>query len=288
MTVILDLAVRSSILLLVGLGACVWLRRRSAAVRHAVLASAMLAGLIVVPLSRAVPAWSVPWPAPPGGHGATAAVPSGAAAPAAVAEDRALAVDADRWLAIAWATGFFAIVGSLLAGLVRLRWLTRRALPIDDELWLRLGRELAAAHGLTRAIAILATERSNLIATWGVLRPRVIVPAAARGWTEARIRMVLGHELAHLRRRDWLVQLGAEVVRAVYWFNPLAWLACRRLRLESEQACDDAVLAAGAPPREYAEELLALARMCRRSVSSGPRQCRWPRRPRWKGELQQC
>jgi hypothetical protein len=72
--------------------------------------------------------------------------------------------------------------------------------------------------------------------------------------------VILRHEIAHIRRGDWLFQMAGELVRAVYWFNPLAWIACRRLRAESEQACDDEVLAAGTEPSDYAAHLVALAR----------------------------
>ena len=64
-------------------------------------------------------------------------------------------------------------------------------------------------------------------------------------WTLDRVHVVLSHELAHIRRHDWLVQIGAETVRAVLWFNPLVWMVCARLRRESEQACDDEVLGTG-------------------------------------------
>ena len=86
-----------------------------------------------------------------------------------------------------------------------------------------------------------------------------MLPADASDWPEDRIRIVLGHELAHVRRGDWLVQMAAELVRSVYWFNPLVWIACRRLRLESEQACDDAVLKMGVEGSAYATELVDLA-----------------------------
>src|SRR5206468_4026006 len=72
--------------------------------------------------------------------------------------------------------------------------------------------------------------------------------------------IVLAHELAHVKRRDWPIQLIAEIVRAVYWFNPLVWIACARLRQESEHATDDAVLNRGAAGSEYAAQLLDLAR----------------------------
>ena len=71
---------------------------------------------------------------------------------------------------------------------------------------------------------------------------------------------MLTHELAHIRRGDWIVQLSAELLRAIYWFNPLLWLACRRLRLESEHACDDEVMSRGVEGADYATHLIELAR----------------------------
>jgi len=96
--------------------------------------------------------------------------------------------------------------------------------------------------------------------TWGVLRPRVILPAGSVEWPEVRARVVLRHELAHVRRGDWIMQMIAQTLRIVYWFNPVVWIACRRLRLESECACDDSVLSDDIKGHEYAEHLLDLAR----------------------------
>jgi hypothetical protein len=91
----------------------------------------------------------------------------------------------------------------------------------------------------------------------------VLLPADAPHWPDDRIRIVLGHELAHIRRGDWMVQMAAELFRSGYWFNPLVWLACRRLRLESERARDDAVLNLGVEGSTYASELVDLARAFR-------------------------
>ena len=85
----------------------------------------------------------------------------------------------------------------------------------------------------------------------------------AREWSDDRIRVVLCHELRTCRRHDWLVQITAEVRSDRFWFNPLIWIACTRLRRDSEQACDDAVLGQHVPAREYAGLLLDLARKCR-------------------------
>jgi beta-lactamase regulating signal transducer with metallopeptidase domain len=88
----------------------------------------------------------------------------------------------------------------------------------------------------------------------------VLLPPDARHWSDERAAIVLRHELAHVRRRDWLVQLAATIIRSIYWFHPVVWVACAVLRLESERACDDAVLRSGVGGAQYASHLLELAR----------------------------
>jgi TonB family protein len=92
------------------------------------------------------------------------------------------------------------------------------------------------------------------------MAPVILLPRDARSWSGDRIRLVLAHEMAHLVRRDWMIQLLAEVARAINWFNPLFWLASARLRRESEYACDDIVLDLGIGGTSYASHLLDLAR----------------------------
>jgi beta-lactamase regulating signal transducer with metallopeptidase domain len=79
-------------------------------------------------------------------------------------------------------------------------------------------------------------------------------------WSADRRRTVLSHELSHIARHDWLVQICGEVTRSIYWFHPLVWFAAARLRSESERACDDSVLNSGVDPSHYASQLLELAR----------------------------
>ncbi len=102
-------------------------------------------------------------------------------------------------------------------------------------------------------------DRIDSPAITGVLYPVVMLPRCARSWSAERMRVVMAHELAHVRRRDTLVQLFADVACALHWFNPLAWMAASRLRVERELAADDAVLASGVRASRYAEELLAVA-----------------------------
>jgi HEAT repeat protein len=93
-----------------------------------------------------------------------------------------------------------------------------------------------------------------------VWRPSIVLPADAAQWSDERRRVVVLHELAHIKRRDCLTQSMAQLVCAAYWFNPIVWLAARRMRAERERACDDFVLAAGEKGPDYAAHLLDIAK----------------------------
>jgi hypothetical protein len=95
--------------------------------------------------------------------------------------------------------------------------------------------------------------------TWGIWRATILLPEGAEKWSADRLRVVLLHELAHVRRRDCLTQLLGQLARAAYWFNPLAWLAVREMRRLQERACDDLVLNAGFAAPDYAEHLLEIS-----------------------------
>lgn len=168
-----------------------------------------------------------------------------------------------RLALIVWAVGFVAVILRLAFGTARMSWIARRARPLTNGTGLRLAERLSTALGVRERVIFLEGERLAMPMTWGVLRPRVMLPEAASEWPVARQRVVLLHELAHVKRRDCLTQLLAQAACAVYWFNPLAWLAARRLRAEREHACDDLVLAAGTRGSDYADHLLEIARSMR-------------------------
>src|SRR5262249_10550659 len=130
--------------------------------------------------------------------------------------------------------------------------------------WSSAANEVSSALKLKRRVR-LARSEPVVLGTWGVLRPRILLPQESETWSDDRIRVVLAHELAHIKRFDWLLQLLAELAVSVYWFNPLFWIVCRRLRSESEHACDDVVVNLGVDPKDYAAHLLELARTLKNS-----------------------
>ena len=136
----------------------------------------------------------------------------------------------------------------------------RCATPIDDEAWQGDLEWSCRRVGVRRAVRLVASEQVEIPATTGVVRPAIIVPRAAASWSLERRRAVLLHELVHIVRLDWPLRVVARLARGIYWFNPLAWWAVRRLDLEQELACDEEVVALGTRPSVYACHLLGIAR----------------------------
>jgi TonB family protein len=267
---LVDATVRISVILVAGFALAALCRARAAALRHWVLAAAMVCAALAPALAAIAPSWHV-------ALGATrpAAAPSPAAPlVAASSPQTAVAVTTDltvpaplpaahfstaSLLTSIWLAGAVVSLFVLVVGLARLMWIGSRARTVTDTTWNEMLRTVMREYRLTRSITLLETDRPLLV-TWGAIAPKVLIPRAARSWSADRIRVVLRHELAHIRRADWVVQMFAEIVRAVYWFNPLLWIACRRVRDESEHACDDAVLGLGVEGSDYAAHLLDLAR----------------------------
>jgi TonB family protein len=264
MSVLLDLTVRASIVLGAGLVARALVRRRSASLRHGVLTTALLAAAAVAPLSWLLPVWTVPIArANPISSVQSAHRRDGRTAVSTAARDTAASGARLPLVVSVWALAAAVNGGMLLFGIGRLARITARAQPLDDARWMRLADDTRIEYGVRRPITLLETNAPEALATWGVFRPCLLLPRHARDWDDERVHIVLRHELAHIRRNDWIVQIGAELLRCVYCFNPLVWIACRRLRQDSEYACDDRVIATGISPQTYATHLLELARMCR-------------------------
>src|SRR5262249_52091734 len=136
------------------------------------------------------------------------------------------------WLAIGWGAGFALSLVPLAVGLAQLTCLRRRSKVLDDGRWLALLDEAKQHLGVRRSVQLREHAAALAPLTWGALRPVLLVPAGAGDWPDERRRLVLLHELAHIGRWDWLTQLAAHLACALYWFNPLVWLAAPPMLIE--------------------------------------------------------
>ena len=247
---------------------CARLARSSrAAVRHAFLASGFAIVLMLPVASMVSPVVAVPVPIDsrveaidryatalfgnPAGLGAVSST-SGVMATAA-GERRVSLV---TLLISAWVAGALVLVVPVLAGLWEMRRIRRGARRCQESEY--LARHIARGACLSRPVTVLMHDGATGPMTCGVLRPAIILPAEAPDWPKGDMTRALVHEFEHVRRFDWLTHCFARVVCALYWFHPLVWIARRKLALEAERACDDAVVVR-TDPEQYAEQLLSLA-----------------------------
>ena len=157
-------------------------------------------------------------------------------------------------LLVVWTIGAFACLVPVLLTPWRLRQLRGKARP-----WGHGDSLVRAIEPTARRVAVFVHDDETAPLTCGVARPVILMPAAAARWSEDDLTRALTHELEHVRRADWPVFIGTRIVAALYWFHPLVWIAWRRLGLEAERACDDAVVRRS-EGSAYAQQLVTLAR----------------------------
>ena len=268
------------------------LRRRSAALRHMIWTLALGSVLVLPVLSLALPRWqlnlvTIDGPSavassqspvsspqivdsqapstrhqPPSIHRSTADSPRiglTATAPAPASKP----ISWSTLLVGVWMIGALLILARLAAGVIAVTWMSRSTEIVTAAPWLQQARSLSAELGISPRIVFLRSKGAAMPMAWGVFRPAVLMPSEADAWPAERLRIVLLHELAHVKRRDCLTHMLAQVSCALHWFNPLAWMAARRVRTERERACDDLVLAAGTRGSDYADQLIEIARVMR-------------------------
>ena len=203
MNLLFDSTVKVSLIVLMALVARALLRRRSAAVRHWVLSVAIACAAAMPLLALMVPAWHiVPGafsPEPPAAQSesvvsTTTIVAQGAEATDQIRADGSTgepyASIGSRMAAMVgpvWIVGFGISLLVLLAGLGHLKWLATGARQIDVGRWRRLANEISAAFELRHPVKLLQSDHPTLLVTWGLLQPKVILPAAARGWSDDRV-----------------------------------------------------------------------------------------------------
>lgn len=249
------------------------LRGASAAARVLVWRSAVVALALVV-VGRQLPLHWIAW-----------VVPSALAAPlialgrvqvtaASIAPLRALVAGPDsagmgvasyaaalvRVLFVLYVAGIGTVLLPTVVASSRVRKCVRNARRVkDDDVWTTELADVCRMLGIRRSVRLLISPAVAVPMTWGFWRPVVALPTAADAWSASERRIVLLHELTHVRASDWMFNLAGRAVCALYWFHPGAWWIGRGLRKDCELACDDRVIAAGVLRSDYAELLVRAA-----------------------------
>ena len=260
------LLVKATLTLAVALAVTGLARRSRAAARHVLLVAAFAVLLVLPAASFMMPSRGVRLPATPAASPApvTAVVPvMTSPSPTRLGAQESVdtfrsdsGMTASALLWAIWGAGALLCLLPVLAATWRLRALGRSGSSCarGDALL----RRLSAEAGLQRSIAVRVHESIPGPMTYGTLRPVILLPLDAESWSDDALTRAMIHELEHVRRGDWLSQYMARIVGGLYWFHPLVWMAWRRLSLEAERACDDAVLRRS-EAKAYAQQLVLLA-----------------------------
>jgi beta-lactamase regulating signal transducer with metallopeptidase domain len=250
-----DAAAKTMVLLLMIALASMLARKRPAADRHLLWTTALYAVLVLpaleflfpahlhIPIfaAHAAPAFAGPFTP----QNVDAAPPHLAFGPVVISS-----------AASVWLAGAVLVMARWLVGQWGLRRWRQTAQTMLSPAWLHTARR--ESRGILRSLRLLESANIDSPCTWGFFRPTVLLPAAGAAWSESERRCALRHELAHVRRGDWLNEFVSCLACALHWYNPLVWFAAGQRRRLAEQSCDDFVLQSGAAATEYAQFLLDL------------------------------
>jgi beta-lactamase regulating signal transducer with metallopeptidase domain len=252
-------------------------KRFSFATRHLILTFAVVSLLLLPLVSHILPAWNLsflpsvlpqeiqPANSPPPAQVESITSPSHFgpipySSSNIIRRTRSDSIPWPTWIFIVWIAGASVVSIRLIAGSIGTRLLIHHATPVKNHSLHDLLTTHAKKLSIKRKIRLLQTPRALVPLTCGFFRPSILLPKGAGDWPEKRKEIVLLHELAHIKRGDFLLSFLTRMASILYWFNPLIWIAIKRLAIEREHASDDCVLAAGTKASEYASHLLEIAK----------------------------
>ncbi len=163
------------------------------------------------------------------------------------------------WMVLTWFAGVFVFSIRLFFGWWKVNRLKRAAGTPLDEVWTRRITELARRLAINRSLRVVQSALVEVPTVIGWLRPVILLPVSCIvGLDPAQLEAVLAHELAHIRRNDYLVNLMQSVVETILFYHPIVWWISRRIREEREHCCDDLAVKVCGDPVAYARALATL------------------------------
>lgn len=162
-------------------------------------------------------------------------------------------------VAFVWAFGVLALTGRLLRNWLAVSRIRRQSVTRDGDGLIPVSLRIAAQLGITTPFRVAQSALVEVPMVIGWLRPAILVPTSALAQlSPPQLDAIIAHELAHIRRHDYLINVCQNLVETVLFFHPAVWWLSNRIRLEREQCCDDAAVAVCRDRVSYARALVAL------------------------------
>lgn len=197
---------------------------------------------------------------------AAAALVGGLPSPAAATPANGPVAHPRPWtglMALFWASGASVMLLRLFGRILASNRLRQASMPITEPRLVALLAELRERLGWSRTVRLAANQLITAPAVTGILIPTILVPTALfAGIPEGQLRAILLHELAHIRRHDFLVNILQQFIEAALFFNPAVWWIGRQIRVEREVCCDRIAVAA-CSEKDYAAALAEFAQHAR-------------------------
>jgi TonB family protein len=265
--------IKATLLLLAAHALIPFLRRRSAAQRHALWTAVLTIAAVLPVLAWLLPSWEPAWAQraaqswPAAFESRSSGIDAGDVVVRAtgIEPDRAMVADILTWL---WIAGGLLSFAGLARHVTHVRRLTTDGVAAPLR-YISVASRVAAALSLPPP-RITCSDRVRVPLAWGFRRAHILLPVASHHWPDERVWAVCAHEMAHISRGDWIAHLLAEIACRIYWFNPLFRMARNRVGDESERAADDVVIALGASGTEYASHLIDIVRASRSEPNLAP------------------
>jgi beta-lactamase regulating signal transducer with metallopeptidase domain len=166
------------------------------------------------------------------------------------------------WLISTWLAGVLLLSVRLLTGYASVQRLkTQETHPVAER-WEEVLRSLRARLGVARPVRLFESELVQVPTAVGWLRPVILLPACALvGLTPRQLEAIIAHELAHIRRHDYLANILQRMIETLLFYHPAVWWVSRQVRIEREYCCDDLAVAACGDALLYARALAEMEEM---------------------------
>ncbi len=161
-------------------------------------------------------------------------------------------------MVIAWGIGAFFFSLRVCAGYWYINGIRNSSIPLDDE-WQRRIQQMSAVLGVHKIVSVAESHLIQAPVVFGYLKPLILIPVGMfSGLTTEQAESIFIHELIHIRRGDFIVNIVQCLLEAVFFFNPFVWMLSSTIRREREHCCDDNVIMAQGNPIAYARALAKL------------------------------
>lgn len=163
------------------------------------------------------------------------------------------------FLVAAYIIGVTLMTIKLCLDLAQLRQMRQEGISAMGATWDKHLLRLAESMGVTRKVQLFISQHLQVPVMIGFLKPVILLPAAmVSNLSPEQLEAILLHELAHIKRNDYLLNIFQSIVETILFFNPFVWWISKNIRLEREHCCDDLVIAGTVQPLHYAKALVAL------------------------------